>query len=285
MALPVVPPSAEFRLPVLALPTLMGWVWRGSHRGVDTPYPASTPTGLEDPVLPNVWLWEKPVCVCALTVCVCVLAPELTPPPWPAPAPFRKRPALSASSTHPDTFSAAHPRMPVGYAACAPSLDTQITVRVGGRLPALAVPGELDPELVAARLPVALGRACECGWLAWLIPALLYRALIVLELLVPVFPPTEWVCAPIECTWPGVVCEWLAFPPVALGTPVVLVPRGYRSSSAVTRVQPEGIEATDPGHAKMRSAGMVLGSSTKVDTYPQYLTRYVMSQEAVSWHG
>jgi hypothetical protein len=121
-------------------------------------------------------------------------------------------------------------------------------------------------ELIAPKVPVELGRVWLCGWSAWLWLAPLNRALVVLLLLVPVEPPRPWLCDKIRCWCPGVVCECVSLPPVALGVPVVLAPRGYRPSSAVTRVHPLGMLAAVLGHARIRSAGMVSGSSTKVDT-------------------
>jgi hypothetical protein len=50
---PEVPPPAELVDPVLALSTVMGCEWRGSHAGEEDPKPALTPTGRDDPVDPR----------------------------------------------------------------------------------------------------------------------------------------------------------------------------------------------------------------------------------------
>lgn len=60
LADPVVPPLLLLVDPVELEPTLIGWRWRGNHRGVDTPNPAFTPTGTESPVWPKEWVWLNP---------------------------------------------------------------------------------------------------------------------------------------------------------------------------------------------------------------------------------
>ncbi len=105
-------------------------------------------------------MWE-------LTEWVWVAEPELAPPSAPPAAPRRNLARLFVSSSHPETLSAAQPRMPTGYSGWEPSDSIQITVRVGGRSLAALVPGAATPAFCALAVPVELGRVCECGWSAW----------------------------------------------------------------------------------------------------------------------
>src|SRR5262245_1916954 len=88
------------------------------------------------------------------------------------------------------------------------------------------VDGAVLLVLNEAAVPDVPGRVCECGWSAcgWLAP--LNRAAVGELLLVPVEPAIVWLGEVTPWVWPGVVCEWVVAPPVVVGAPVPLVPRG-----------------------------------------------------------
>ncbi len=127
-----------------------------------------------------------------------------------------------------------------------PADSRKITSRRAGSLAAVPMVGEVVPDARVWELVV--GTVCVCVLSAVTVPAVAGLAEMV-PVAAPLLPVTVWVCV-VSWEWAALTaCVCVAAPPVVPGVvPLVATPFGYLPSSAVTRFQPDGIEAAVEGH-------------------------------------